>query len=177
VGGAILGSRDYVEERLKPFMRHTGPTLSPFNAWVLVKSLETLGLRVRHQTDSAHELASFLEEEPGVNRVWYPGLSSHPQAALAEKQMTGGGTVVTFEVSGGKKVAFEVLNGTGIIDISNNLGDTKSLITHPATTTHRRIGPEARAAAGITDGVIRVSVGLEDIEDLKEDLANALGRP
>ena len=175
MGGAILGTSEYVEERLKPFMRHTGPTLSPFNAWVLVKSLETLALRVRHQTGTAHAVASALEGNPAVNQVWYPGLPSHPQAALAEKQMIGGGTVVTFEVSGGKEAAFQVLNGTRIIDISNNLGDSKSLITHPATTTHRRIGPEARAAVGITDGVIRVSVGLEDAEDLIEDLTSALG--
>lgn len=175
MGGAILGSSEYVEERLKPFMRHTGPTLSPFNAWVLVKSLETLALRVRHQTGTALTVASALEANPAVNRVWYPGLPSHPQAALAEKQMTGGGTVVTFEANGGKEAAFQVLNGTRIIDISNNLGDSKSLITHPATTTHRRIGPEARAAVGITDGVIRVSVGLEDEEDLIEDLTSALG--
>jgi len=176
MGGAILGSGEYVEERLKPFMRHTGPTLSPFNAWVLVKSLETLTLRVRHQTASALEVATFLEAESAVSRVWYPGLPSHPQAALAKEQMDGGGTVVTFEVAGGKDGAFRVLNGTRIIDISNNLGDSKSLITHPATTTHRRIGPEARAAAGITDGVVRVSVGLEDVEDIKEDLTAALGQ-
>ena len=175
MGGAILGTAEYVEERLKPFMRHTGPTLSPFNAWVLVKSLETLGLRVHHQTASALALAGALEAIPSVNRVWYPGLPSHPQADLAGKQMAGGGTVVTFEVAGGKEAAFRVLNGTRIIDISNNLGDSKSLITHPATTTHRRIGPEARAAVGITDGVIRVSVGLEDVEDLLEDLTGALG--
>jgi O-succinylhomoserine sulfhydrylase len=175
MGGAILGTADYVEERLKPVMRHTGPTLSPFNAWVLVKSLETLGLRVHHQTASALALAGALEAIPSVSRVWYPGLPSHPQADLAEKQMAGGGTVVTFEVAGGKEAAFQVLNGTRIIDISNNLGDSKSLITHPATTTHRRIGPEARAAVGITDGVIRVSVGLEDVEDLLEDLTGALG--
>jgi O-succinylhomoserine sulfhydrylase len=155
-------------------MRHTGPTLSPFNAWVLVKSLETLGLRVRHQTATTHTLAGSLESVPGVQRVWYPGLPSHPQSALAAEQMTGGGTVVTFEVEGGKDAAFRVLNATRVIDISNNLGDSKSLITHPATTTHRRIGAEARAAVGITDGVIRVSVGLEDVEDLKEDLAGAL---
>jgi O-succinylhomoserine sulfhydrylase len=174
MGGAILGSSEYVQEQLKPFMRHTGPTLSPFNAWVLVKSLETLKLRVEHQTQSAHTLAAHLEGVDGVARVWYPGLASHPQADLAAAQMAGGGTVVTFEVGGGKERAFRVLNGVQIIDISNNLGDSKSLITHPATTTHRRIGPEARSAMGITDGVIRLSVGLEDVEDLKEDLSAAL---
>ncbi|MBT8165998.1 MAG: O-succinylhomoserine sulfhydrylase [Acidimicrobiia bacterium] len=174
MGGAILGSSEYIQEQLKPFMRHTGPTLSPFNAWVLVKSLETLTLRVAHQTGSALRLAEVLETTARVNRVWYPGLASHPQAALAERQMSGGGTVVTFEVEGGKEGAFQVLNGTSIIDISNNLGDSKSLLTHPATTTHRRIGPEARAAVGITDGVIRLSVGLEDVDDLLEDLTGSL---
>ena len=174
MGGAILGSEEYVTERLKPFLRHTGPTLSPFNAWVLVKSLETLKLRVWHQTRAALELATFLEGLSGVNRAWYPGLPSHPQADLAKEQMAGGGTVVTFEVTGGKERAFRLLNATRIIDISNNLGDSKSLITHPATTTHRRIGPEARARMGITDGVVRVSVGLEDLDDLKEDLLAAL---
>ncbi len=174
MGGAILGSAEYISERLQPFMRHTGPSLSPFNAWVLVKSLETLALRVRHQTASALDLAAFLEATPGVRRVWYPGLPSHPQAALAKEQMAGGGTVATFEVDGGKEAAFRVLNATRIIDISNNLGDSKTLITHPATTTHRRIGADARAAAGITDGVIRISVGLEDVADLKEDLTSSL---
>ncbi len=176
MGGAILGSTDYVLKQLKPFMRHTGPTLSPFNAWVLVKSLETLSLRVQHQTASALQLSAYLESAPGVKRVWYPGLPSHPQAALAKQQMSGGGTVVTFEVEGGKEGAFAVLNATDVIDISNNLGDSKSLITHPATTTHRRIGPEGRAAVGITDGVVRVSVGLEDVEDLVDDLSAALGQ-
>jgi O-succinylhomoserine sulfhydrylase len=175
MGGAILGSEQYIQERLKQFMRHTGPTLSPFNAWVLVKSLETLKLRVAHQTQSAIELATHLEGVDGITRVWYPGLPSHPQADLAKEQMAGGGTVVTFEVAGGKEQAFRVLNGTRIIDISNNLGDSKSLITHPATTTHRRIGPDARARVGITDGVIRVSVGLEAVDDLKEDLTSAVG--
>jgi O-succinylhomoserine sulfhydrylase len=174
LGGAILGSAEYITEQLKPFMRHTGPTLSPFNAWVLVKSLETLALRVRHQTATAQAVAGTLQSTAGVERVWYPGLPSHPQAALAKEQMTGGGTVVTFEVAGGKESAFRVLNATRIIDISNNLGDSKSLITHPATTTHRRIGPEGRAAVGITDGVIRLSVGLEDVDDLLEDLTGAL---
>lgn len=174
MGGAILGGAEYIAEQLKPFMRHTGPTLSPFNAWVLVKSLETLALRVRHQTATALAVAGALESTAGVSRVWYPGLSSHPQAALAKEQMSGGGTVVTFEVTGGKEGAFRVLNATRIIDISNNLGDSKSLITHPATTTHRRIGPEARAAVGITDGVIRLSAGLEDLDDLLEDLTGAL---
>ncbi len=174
LGGAILGSEEFVYERLQPFMRHTGPSLSPFNAWVLVKALETLGLRVERQGHSALHIAEWLEGHPRVRRVWYPGLASHPQAALAERQMGGGGTVVTFEVEGGQAGAFAVLNALDIVDISNNLGDSKSLVTHPATTTHRRIGPAGRAQMGITDGVIRISVGLEDPDDLVDDLSRAL---
>ena len=174
LGGAILGSEEFIYERLQPFMRHTGPSLSPFNAWVLVKSIETLALRVRHQAVSTLRIATWLEGQPAVERAWYPGLTSHPQADLAAHQMDGGGTVVTFEVPGGTPQAFAVLNALQIIDISNNLGDAKSLITHPATTTHRAIGPEGRAAMGIGDGVIRLSVGLEDVDDLLEDLEEAL---
>ncbi len=177
LGGAILGGEEFVYERLQPFMRHTGPSLSPFNAWVLVKALETLALRVDRQGRSALQLAEWLEEHRRVRRVWYPGLASHPQAELAERQMAGGGTVVTFEVGGGKEAAFGVLNALELIDISNNLGDSKSLVTHPATTTHRRIGPAGRASMGITDGVIRISVGLEDVEDLIEDVDRALEAP
>ncbi len=177
LGGAILGTEEYVYERLQPFMRHTGPSLSPFNAWVLVKALETLALRVGHQSRSALQLAEWLEGHPAVRQVWYPALPSHPQAELAGRQMGGGGTVVTFEVAGGRAEAFGVLNRVELIDISNNLGDSKSLITHPATTTHRRIGPEGRARMGITDGVVRVSVGLEDVDDLIEDLDRALEAP
>ncbi len=176
MGGAILGSEEFVYERLQPFMRHTGPALSPFNAWVLVKALETLALRVDRQGRSALQLAEWLEDHRRVRRVWYPGLASHPQAELAERQMAGGGTVVTFEVDG-KDEAFGVLNALELIDISNNLGDSKSLVTHPATTTHRRIGPAGRARMGITDGVIRISVGLEDVEDLIEDVDRALEAP
>ena len=176
LGGAILGTEEYVYERLQPFMRHTGPSLSPFNAWVLVKALETLALRVRHMTASTVRLATWLEGRDGVERVWYPGLDSHPQADLVRRQMDGGGTVVTFEVPGGKEAAFRVLDALEIIDISNNLGDSKSLVTHPATTTHRRLGEQIRKSMGITDGVIRVSVGLEEVADLIEDLDQALGR-
>ncbi len=174
LGGAILGTEAYITEQVQPFIRHTGPALSPFNAWVLVKSLETLDLRVQTQTRAALELAGAIEGLPGVSRVWYPFLPSHPQFALAEQQMSGGGSVVTFEVEGGKAAAFTVLNSLGIIDISNNLGDSKSLVTHPASTTHRRLGPEVRSTMGITDGVIRISVGLEDIEDLIEDVTAAV---
>ena len=174
LGGAILGPADYINGPVKNLMRHTGPSLSPFNAWVLVKGLETMAMRVRHQASSTLTVASALEAHPSVRRVLYPGLASHPQFELAQRQMSGGGTVVTFEIDGGRDEAFRVLNGLRIIDISNNLGDSKSLVTHPATTTHRRLGPEGRAAAGITDGVIRVSVGLEDADDLVADLQRAL---
>jgi O-succinylhomoserine sulfhydrylase len=175
LGGAILGSEEYIFEKIQPWMRHTGPSLSPFNAWVLVKSLETLSLRVEKETENATTVARSLEAHGRIRQVWYPGLASHPQYDLASRQMKGGGTVVTFEIDGGRDEAFRVLNGLEIIDISNNLGDAKSLITHPATTTHKRIGPEARARIGITDGVIRLSVGLEDVEDLLEDLERGLG--
>lgn len=174
LGGAILGTERYAEETLKPFMRHTGPAMSPFNAWILVKSLETMSLRVRRMADTALELASWLQGHVKVRRVWHPFLESHPQHQLALEQMDGGGTIVTFEVDGGKPEAFRLLNGLATVDISNNLGDSKSLVTHPATTTHKRIGPEARAAMGINDGIVRVSVGLEDVEDLRDDLAAGL---
>lgn len=174
LGGAILGSTEYIDEKVQPFIRHTGPALSPFNAWVLVKSLETLDLRVTAQTKAALALASALGDFPGVTDVWYPFLETHPQHDLATRQMSGGGSVVTFEVEGGKDAAFRVLNGLSIIDISNNLGDAKSLVTHPASTTHRRLGPQVRSQMGITDGVVRISVGLEDVGDLTNDLHAAL---
>jgi O-succinylhomoserine sulfhydrylase len=155
-------------------MRHTGPALSPFNAWVLVKGLETLTLRVEKQAASALAVARALEAHPRVTRVVYPWLESHPQHELARKQMLGGGTVVTFEIDGGKEDAFRVMNALRIVDISNNLGDAKSMVTHPATTTHRRLSPQARAAVGITDGTVRISVGLEDPLDLVDDLTAAL---
>jgi O-succinylhomoserine sulfhydrylase len=174
LGGAILGPLEYVEGDVKTLIRNTGPSLSPFNAWVLTKGLETLRMRVRHATASAERVARSLEENPRVDRVLYPWLESHPQHELARRQMSGGGTVVTFEVDGGKERAFEVLDRLRVVDISNNLGDTKSLVTHPATTTHFRMGPEGRARVGITDGLVRLSVGLEDVEDLLEDLDQAL---
>jgi O-succinylhomoserine sulfhydrylase len=175
LGGAVLGRREFVDGPVKNLMRHTGPAMSPFNAWVLVKGLETMSLRVRHQAASTLTLARALEEHPKVRRVVYPWLESHPQHELAKAQMTGGGTVVTFEIEGGKDEAFAVMNALRVVDISNNLGDAKSMVTHPATTTHRRLSPEARAAVGITDGTIRISVGLEDPADLVEDLTTALG--
>ncbi len=174
LGGAILGTADYNKKQLEPFIRHTGPAMSPFNAWVLVKGLETLKLRVVAHGRGALELARFLEAQPGISRVLFPGLESHPQYALARRQMGGPGTVLAFDLAGGKVAAFKLLNALGLIDISNNLGDAKTLATHPATTTHQRLTPEERAHLGITDGLLRISVGLEDIEDLKEDLYQAL---
>lgn len=174
LGGIICGSQDFIDGRLQPLMRHTGPALSPFNAWVLVKSLETLALRVRHQTASASRIAEHLEGHERVVTVRYPWLASHPQADLARSQMRGGGTVVTFEIDGGREEAFEVVDRFELIDISNNLGDAKSLVTHPATTTHRRLTPEVRRRMGVTDGVIRISVGLEDVDDLLSDIDHAL---
>ena len=179
LGGAVLGSREFIDGPVKNLMRHTGPALSAFNAWVLTKGLETMGLRVNHSSANALLLAEFLEQQPAVNWVKYPLLPSHPQFELAKSQMKAGGTVLTFELASAagksaKDAAFGLLNGLQIIDISNNLGDSKSLITHPATTTHRAMGPEGRAAIGLSDGVVRLSVGLEDLEDLKADLAKAL---
>ncbi len=176
LGGAVLGSRKWITETLQPFIRNTGPAMSPFTAWVLLKGLETLALRVDASCRGAVAIAEFLAARPEVTRVWYPTRADHPQQALALAQMTAGGTVVTFEVAGGKEAAFSAMNAFGLIAVSNNLGDSKSLVTHPATTTHMRIGPEEREKLGITDGVIRLSVGLEDVEDLKDDLAQALAK-
>jgi O-succinylhomoserine sulfhydrylase len=174
LGGAVLASRKWINDTLQPFIRNTGPALSPFNAWLLLKGLETLPLRIDAGCRSAFAIADFLAARSEVARVWYPLRSDHPQVELARAQMSGGGTVVTFEVPGGKNAAFTVMNRFQLIAVSNNLGDSKSLATHPATTTHMRIGAEERAKLGITDGVIRLSVGLEDPEDLKHDLAQAL---
>ncbi len=179
LGGAILGSREFIEGPVKQLMRHTGPALSAFNAWVLSKGLETMSLRVNHASASALRLAEWLEEQPAVGWVRYPLLPSHPQYELAARQMKGGGTVLTLELApapgrSAKDAAFALLDALRIIDISNNLGDTKSLITHPATTTHRAMGPDGRAAIGLSDGVVRLSVGLEDVEDLIRDLGQAL---
>ncbi|MGF1668509.1 MAG: O-succinylhomoserine sulfhydrylase [Acidimicrobiia bacterium] len=175
LGGAILGTKKFIDTKVQPLMRHTGPSMSPFTAWVLAKSLETMSLRVGRQVESAVALATALEAHPGVDRVLYPFLASHPQHELARRQMTAGGTVVTFEVPGGKNRAFQVLDRLELVDISNNLGDSKSLVTHPASTTHRRLGPDVRAAMGITDGIIRISVGLEAVDDIIGDVTSALG--
>ena len=174
LGGAILSNRKWVNDVLQPFIRNTGPAMSPFNAWLLLKGIETLGLRVEAGCRAAESIADFLSKRPHVKRVWYPTRFDHPQQLLARKQMSGGGTVVTFEVDGGKDAAFKVMNAFRLIAISNNLGDSKSLVTHPATTTHMRIGAEERARLGITDGVIRISIGLEDLRDLEDDLAQAI---
>ena len=174
LGGAILCSQKFHDDLLLPYVRHTGPALSPYNAWTLLKGLETLDLRVERQCRSAARIAEFLEAHPAITRVLYPGLESHPQHALAKVQMRDFGTVVSFEVAGGKAAAFALLDNLGIVDISNNLGDSKSLITHPATTTHRAMPEEDREKLGITDGFARISAGLEDVEDLLEDLEQAL---
>ncbi len=173
LGGAVLGTKKWIEETLQPFIRNTGPVLSPFNAWLLLKGLETLALRVEAACRSAAAIADFLATQSGVARVWYPTREDHPQRALAMAQASAGGTMVTFELAGGKDAAFRLLNALRLVRVSNNLGDSKSLITHPATTTHMKIGVEERARLGITDGVVRLSVGLEDVEDLKEDFARA----
>jgi O-succinylhomoserine sulfhydrylase len=175
LGGVILASEAFIANNVHTLLRQTGPSLSPFNAWVMLKSLETLSLRVAAQTRSAAKVADHLAGHPHVARTLYPGRPDHPQHALAKKQMKGGGTLVTFEVKGGKQAAFKFANALSIIGISNNLGDAKSLVTHPATTTHQRMKPEARAALGISDGMIRLSVGLEDVDDLIEDLDQAFG--
>lgn len=174
LGGVIIGSRELIHGPVKHLMRNTGPSMSPFNAWVMLKGLETLSLRVRAQTASALVIAERLREHPRVRRVLHPWLDNHPQHDLARRQMLGGGTIVTFEVDGGQAEAFAVLDSLVMIDISNNLGDTKSLITHPATTTHRRLGTTGRAEQGISDGVVRLSVGLEDTADILADLDRGL---
>ena len=174
LGGAVLGSNKFLTDHLQDFFRQTGPALSPFNAWVMLKSLETLPIRVRQQCANAAVVADHLATARGIGRVIYCGRSDHPQADIARKQMTGGGQVIAFEIEGGKDAAFRFQNALRLVRISNNLGDAKSLITHPATTTHYRIGPEARAELGITDGILRLSVGLEHTDDLIADLDDAL---
>ena len=173
LGGAVLGRKAWVEETLQPFIRNTGPSMSPFTAWVLLKGLETLSLRVDASSRSARRVADALAGNPAVRRVLYPERADHPQHALAMRQMRSGGTMVSFELAS-KEAAFAVMNAFRLIAVSNNLGDSKSLATHPATTTHMRIGAEERARLGITDGAIRLSVGLEDVDDLIEDLESAL---
>jgi len=174
LGGAILGPSSFVDGDLFTFMKHTGPSLSPFNAWLLLKGLETLDLRMERHCRNAREVATWLESRNGVRRTLYPTLDSHPQVTLARVQMRDGGSVLAFELDGGKARAFRFLNALRLVDISNNLGDSKSLVTHPATTTHSRLPQADRDRLGISDGLVRLHVGLEDVEDVKEDLGRAL---
>ncbi|MFV0426560.1 MAG: O-succinylhomoserine sulfhydrylase [Beutenbergiaceae bacterium] len=180
LGGAILGPQDYIDGPVTTFVRNTGPSLSAFNAWVLLKGLETMSLRVRAQSAAALELARWMEQHQGIAQVYYPFLESHPQFQLAQDQMSAGGTVVTFDLScegtdnDVRERTFAFLDALRIVDISNNLGDTKSLVTHPATTTHRKLGPQGRSACGISESTVRLSVGLEDADDLRADLTQAL---
>jgi O-succinylhomoserine sulfhydrylase len=174
IGGAVVGNAELVGKEVYGFMRTAGPSLSPFNAWVFLKGLETLSLRMKAHSASAQALAEWLEKQPRVQRVYFPGLASHPQHALAKQQQTGFGGIVSFELKGGKEAAWRLIDSTRLISITANLGDTKSTITHAASTTHGRLTPEQRADAGISDGLIRVSVGLEDVEDLKRDLSTGL---
>jgi O-succinylhomoserine sulfhydrylase len=175
LGGVVLCSKKFLDDNLQTFIRQTGPSLSPFNAWVMLKGLETLPIRIKAQCASAAIIADHLAaKNAGIGRVLYPGRADHPQAAIAKAQMTGGGQVVTFEIAGGKAATFRFLNALKLVKISNNLGDAKSLITHPATTTHQRLKPEARAELGISDGMVRLSIGLEAVEDLMADIDAAL---
>ena len=176
LGGIVLGTRDFIRGKLEPFQKHTGGALSPFNAWVMLKGMETLDLRCRAQAGTAALLAGELHGHPALTRVIYPGLPDHPQAELSARQMETGGTVLSLDLAGGKEAAFRFLDALEIVLISNNLGDTKSLVTHPATTTHQRLTPDQRTALGIGDGLVRLSVGLEDPRDLLADICGALDR-
>lgn len=176
LGGVILADQEWIDEKLYDYYRHTGPSMSPFNAWVMLKGLETLPLRVAQQTQTASAVADFLAEQKSIKRVVYPGRPDHPQANIIPKQMKGGSTLICFELHGGKKSAFAMENALDIIKLSNNLGDAKSLITHPATTTHKNLSDEDRMELGITDGTVRLSVGLEDSVDLIGDLEQALAK-
>ena len=175
LGGVILGSEDYIRNTVEPFMKHTGGSMSPFTGWVLLKGLETLDLRVQAQSDSALEIAKSLIGHESISSVIYPGLETHPQYDLCREQMKKGGTVIAFELLGGKEAAFSLMNSLELVLISNNLGDAKSIITHPATTTHQRLSADRRQQLGITQGLLRLSVGLEDSKDLIKDLSSALG--
>ena len=176
LGGAVLGRRELILDGMTAFLRSCGPTLSPFNAWVILKGLETLGLRMQAHSRGALELAQWLEQHPKVERVYYPGLPSHPQHSLAMRQQKSGGGIVSFDVKGGREAAWKVVDSTQLISITANLGDTKTTITHPASTTHGRIAPEARKAAGIGEGLLRIAVGLEAVSDIKADLARGLSK-
>jgi O-succinylhomoserine sulfhydrylase len=175
MGGVILGSQVFIDKHIHSYLRQTGPAMSPFNAWVLLKALETLPLRVRRQTETAAIVANSFAEHARVVRLVYPGRPDHPQAELVGRQMTAGSSLLALEVAGGKAGAFRFMNALKIFQISNNLGDAKSLVTHPATTTHERYAPDVRAAMGVTEGLVRLSIGLEHPNDLKRDLDQALG--
>jgi len=174
LGGAIISDNEFHDKLLKPFMRHTGASMSPFNAWIMLKGLETLKLRVDAQSDNALKIANYYNDNPNIVNVIYPSESTHPQFELIKKQMEKGGTILTMVVKGGKDEVFKIFNEMELIDISNNLGDTKSIITHPATTTHYSLGEEGRKEAGIPDGMIRLSVGLENVDDIISDIDNAM---
>ena len=174
LGGVVLGSEKFINDNIHTLIRQTGPSMSPFNAWVLLKGLETLPVRVRRQTDTAATVAVALAEHPKITRLMYPGRPDHPQAAIAAKQMRGGSTLVAFDIKGGKRAAFRFQDALKLVRISNNLGDAKSLITHPATTTHQRLSAAQRAEIGVTEGLVRLSVGLEHPDDVVEDLLTAL---
>ncbi len=174
LGGVVLGTREFIRKTLEPYLKHTGAAMSPFTAWIMLKGMETLDLRVRAQAETAIRLAEALEDDPRLARVIHPHLASHPQVDLARRQMEQGGTVLSLDLAGGQAAAFAFLNALQIVTISNNLGDAKSIVTHPATTTHQRLSEETRAALGITPGLVRLSVGLEDADDLLRDLCQAL---
>jgi O-succinylhomoserine sulfhydrylase len=180
VGGAVLGSRSFIRDQVLPVLRASGPSLSPFNAWVMLKGLETLGIRMQAQSRAAQTLAEWLERQPAVARVYFPGLDSHPQAVLAKQQQSAPGAVVSFEVKAEparlRERAWQVIDAVRLMSLTANLGDTRTTITHPATTTHGRLTPEARERAGITEGLIRIAVGLESVPDLQRDLEQALSR-
>ena len=175
LGGIILSDEEWINESLHDYHRHTGPSLSPFNAWTLLKGLETLSVRVDRQTDTAEKIAAALSEQKRVGKVLYPGDDNHPQSDLARKQMQRGSTLLAFEIDGGKQGAFDFINRLNIVSISNNLGDAKSLVTHPATTTHKNLAEDERVSVGITDSMLRLSVGLENADDLIADIEQALG--
>jgi len=176
LGGIVLSDKQWIDENLHDYFRHTGPAMSPFNAWTLLKGLETLPLRVKQQTESAARIADFLADRKEIAKVIYPGRKDHPQADIIAKQMSGGSTLVAIELKGGKQAAFQLQNALQVVKISNNLGDAKSLITHPATTTHKNLTDEARAELGISDGTVRLSAGIEDTDDLLADFEQALSR-
>ena len=174
LGGIVLGSRDYIRGTLEPYMKHTGGSMSPFTAWLHLKGLETMDLRVRAQTTTAHALATRLQGHPALERVIYPGLSDHPQSELVSEQMGKGGTMLAIELKGGREASFKFLNAAKIAIISNNLGDAKTILTHPATTTHQRLPQDQKALLGITDGLVRISIGIEDADDLIADILQAI---